>query len=192
MGRIRGLARHAAAGIELAATVALGGCSLFGPSAEQLIRDDISADLDALATADSDARQAIVDDLAAAGGMGELGIDAQAFSDALFEGLAYEITGVDVDDEAGTAVAHVTLTCKSLADIASQPDQVLSRMLADADVSAMTQEEIAAELGDALVETLDDEEPTEHELDLGYTRGDGDAWSPDASVVDAIAGALIE
>lgn len=170
---------------------ALGLSGCFGPSAEQIIRDGLTEDLTELATDGSDARAVMAEGLSGTGELAEFGVDAEAFLDELLEGCAFDITAVEVSEEGdeGSATAHVTLTCKSLAEATPRLETRMAKLMEDD--SGKTQEEIYAELGSALVKAVNDIEPQEHELELGCTKTGENTWELDDEAVASITAALL-
>lgn len=182
---------HAAGIGALACALALGGCGLFGPSPEQIVRDGLASDFDMLLDKESQARQTMVSNLESTGALSGLGVDAQGFLDALLEGMEYEIASVEVDDEAKTATATVELTCKSLADVATRAQELLNQRAADAGETAISPEETLAWMGECLMQAAQEDAPESVELELDCSSDDEGTWSADDSVAAAVAGALL-
>lgn len=182
---------HAAGIGALACALALGGCGLFGPSPEQIVRDGLASDFDMLLDKESQARQTMVSNLESTGALSGLGVDTQGFLDALLEGMEYEIASVEVDDEAKTATATVELTCKSLTDVATRAQELLNQRAADAGETAISPEETLAWMGECLVQAAQEDAPESVELELDCSSDDEGTWSADDSVAAAVAGALL-
>lgn len=182
---------HAAGIGALACALALGGCGLFGPSPEQIVRDGLASDFDMLLDEESQARQTMVSNLESTGALSGLGVDTQGFLDALFEGMEYEIASVEVDDEAKTATATVELTCKSLTDVATRAQELLNQRAADAGETAISPEETLAWMGECLMQAAREDAPESVELELDCSSDDEGTWSADDSVAAAVAGALL-
>lgn len=182
---------HAAGIGALACALALGGCGLFGPSPEQIVRDGLASDLDMLLDEESQARQTMVSNLESTGALSGLGVDAQGFLDTLLEGMEYEIASVEVDDEAKTATATVELTCKSLTDVATRAQELLNQRAADAGETAISPEETLAWMGECLMQAAQEDAPESVELELDCSSDDEGTWSADDSVAAAVAGALL-
>lgn len=182
---------HAAGIGALACALALGGCGLFGPSPEQIVRDGLASDFDMLLDKESQARQTMVSNLESTGALSGLGVDAQGFLDALLEGMEYEIASVEVDDEAKTATATVELTCKSLTDVATRAQELLNQRAADAGETAISPEETLAWMGECLMQAAQEDAPESVELELDCSSDDEGTWSADDSVAAAVAGALL-
>ncbi|MCF6413169.1 hypothetical protein I7648_05570 [Collinsella tanakaei] len=182
---------HAAGIGALACALALGGCGLFGPSPEQIVRDGLASDFDMLLDEESQARQTMVSNLESTGALSGLGVDTQGFLNALFEGMEYEIASVEVDDEAKTATATVELTCKSLTDVATRAQELLNQRAADAGEAAISPEETLAWMGECLMQAAQEDAPESVELELDCSSDDEGTWSADDSVAAAVAGALL-
>lgn len=182
---------HAAGIGALACALALGGCGLFGPSPEQIVRDGLASDFDMLLDKESQARQTMVSNLESTGALSGLGVDTQGFLDALLEGMEYEIASVEVDDEAKTATATVELTCKSLTDVATRAQELLNQRAADAGETAISPEETLAWMGECLMQAAQEDAPESVELELDCSSDDEGTWSADDSVAAAVAGALL-
>lgn len=182
---------HAAGIGALVCALALGGCGLFGPSPEQIVRDGLASDFDMLLDEESQARQTMVSNLESTGALSGLGVDTQGFLDALLEGMEYEIASVEVDDEAKTATATVELTCKSLTDVATRAQELLNQRAADAGETAISPEETLAWMGECLMQAAQEDAPESVELELDCSSDDEGTWSADDSVAAAVAGALL-
>lgn len=182
---------HAAGIGALACALALGGCGLFGPSPEQIVRDGLASDFDMLLDEESQARQTMVSNLESTGALSGLGVDTQGFLDTLLEGMEYEIASVEVDDEAKTATATVELTCKSLTDVATRAQELLNQRAADAGETAISPEETLAWMGECLMQAAQEDAPESVELELDCSSDDEGTWSADDSVAAAVAGALL-
>lgn len=182
---------HAAGIGALACALALGGCGLFGPSPEQIVRDGLASDFDMLLDEESQTRQTMVSNLESTGALSGLGVDTQGFLNALLEGMEYEIASVEVDDEAKTATATVELTCKSLTDVATRAQELLNQRAADAGETAISPEETLAWMGECLMQAAREDAPESVELELDCSSDDEGTWSADDSVAAAVAGALL-
>ena len=97
-----------AAVLALGAGLALGACS--GPSPEELIREDLTANLDRVKELDDATVEELVDSMGTIG-LEDYGIEASDVVTSLLDGFDYTIDGIAVDDEGTSAVASVTVTC---------------------------------------------------------------------------------
>lgn len=168
--------------------IGLTGCQ-GGPSVDELIRGDIAAEFDAVKADDpefaEDIKKAAGDDLAM------YGIDPEAFTEAYLEGFDYKVDGVDVDDEAGTAVAHVTMTCKSMDAIMADFQEKFEEKVQSVDIGKLTEDDFYKLGGEVMMACIEGAEPRDAEIDLKYTEGDRGEWSIDDSAGDAIAAAMM-
>ena len=96
--------------------LALCACNS-GPSSEEVIREGLSEEFDMIVNKKGDDWDEMISDIEEEADLSMFGIDAEEFVNVLFDGFDYEITSVDVDEEDDTAVAHVTLTSKSMKDV---------------------------------------------------------------------------
>ena len=106
--------------LALSVGLVLGACS--GPSPEEAIREDLTANLDRVKELDD----ATVEELV--GSMGTLGletygIEASDVVRSLLDGFDYTIDDITVDDEGTSAVASVSVTCKSASDFTERINQ---------------------------------------------------------------------
>lgn len=175
------------------------GCSS-GPSAEELIAQDIEAQLSALQDAASDLHAEFVEDLEASNGdnLSMLGIDADDYVTSLLDGFAYQVNGVSVDEDAGTATADVTVTCKPLHSIMEEFDAAAEgyaeQYVADAIAAGQTEVDEAAlyqDMGQMFMDAIDGAESQESACVFTYTRNDEGAWAADESAADELATAMI-
>lgn len=96
------------------AALALSGCGQqSAEDAEQSIRNGIDADMKTLTSLDSNTASQLFSSEFTSQLTGA-GIDPATVYGPLFESLTYTINGVDVDMDARTAVAHLTITNKNL------------------------------------------------------------------------------
>ena len=184
-------AAWAAGAVSFACVLALAGCSLFGPSPEQIVREGLSSDLDTLVDAESQAHQAMVSSLESSGALSGLNVGAGEFVDALLDGFTYVNEEVVVDDEGTTAVATVNVTCKSLTDIATRAQELLNQRFAEADATAVAPEQTLVWMGECVMQAADEDEPEPVELELTCTSDEDGTWAADSSVADAVATALL-
>lgn len=164
--------------VSLASALTLGGCG--GPSAEDLIRDDIAeyfGDFDS-------ANDAFVEAFEEASGdeLDQLGISAEDFADAYLDGFGYEIGDITVDGD--TATAEVTVTLKPYRDIMSTFQSDFTEWaygLDSSEMLSMTETEMYEQAGQMLLDVMDKTEPTEQTFDVGYTKNSDDEWEMDSS-----------
>lgn len=156
--------------------VGLTGCQS-GPSVEELIREDITTEFDSVTAEDSDFIEGIVE--SAGDDFETLGIDPKEFASAFLDGFSYKIDGIDVDEENGTAVAKVTMTCKSMGDILTEFQTVFSEKANEIDLTTATQDDLYKMGGEVMMGSTENAEPKENELELGYSKDDEGAWNID-------------
>ena len=147
---------------------ALAGCG--GQSAEDLIRDNLSAEFDQVKNLDEEFLNEVTAD-ASTSGLEEFGIDAVELMKAYFGGFDYVIDDVTVDGD--TATATVTLTCKSFDDY----------------MNAITD---VADFGAAIIEAVNAIEPVQIDpIEIPYEKVDN-TWEPTAEGEQALYSALFE
>ncbi len=160
-------------------------------TAEDLIRADLTSQLDELKEADDDIIAEFVAGLGDAEDEFEaLGVDPSEFMTAYLDGFDYSIDEVDVEES--TAEATVTVTCKSLADIMENAaDEYLDR-LDEVDLTSDTSEEQLYQLmGEIMMEAAETAELTSTECTFTYTCDDEGVWTADDGVEDALLAALL-
>lgn len=162
-----------------------------GPSVEELIRSDISGQLDLITDPTSDDYREMIEDIDEDGGLSQFGVSTEDFVASMFDGFSYEITSVEVDEEAGTAVAHVSMTVKSFADIMPRFEELLYELQTDPSVIGLGEDELYARVGELMMQAVDETEAKQSDLDLQYYRDSDGAWEEDDSVTDEVASALL-
>ncbi len=164
--------------------VALTGC---GPSAEEVVRQGVSDELERLKTHDA----ALLEELAADSGADQLavyGIDAQEFIAAYLDGFDYRIDDVKVDGDDATAT--VVLTCKKFDAFSQALTEASTALAADEETAGLSEDEINAKIGSTVLEVLASVEPTESKpVDLPFHRADN-VWSPTSGAEKALSTAL--
>ena len=175
------------------------GCSS-GPSAEELITQDINEQLSAVQDTGSDLYASLAEDLEASNGedFDMLGVDAAEYVTSRLDGFAYEVNGVSVDEEAGTAKADVTITCKSLYSamekFGTATEGYAEQYVADAIAAGQTEVDEAAlyqDMGRLLMEAVDGAEIKENDCTFAYTRDDEGTWTADESVETELVAAML-
>lgn len=178
----------AAAAVFALGAFGLAGCES-GPSIEELIREDIASEFDAVKSDNSDfiagIEEGAGDDLAL------LGVSAEDFANAYLDGFDYEITGVDVDDEAGTAVAHVTMTCKSMGDIVVDFQTAFEEKVQTLDLSSMTEDDLYKLGGEVMLECAKSAEARDVDVDLRYVETEENEWNIDDSAEEELTNAML-
>lgn len=182
--------------IALAAVMAFSLISIAGcgeKSDEDAIRDGITAELDAIKNMDRE----FIDLLAADSGSEEFsayGIDVTEFMKKYLSGFDYSIDGIEVNEDGSSAVATVTLTCKSFAEFMVQVQNDSTEWAANMDedtAASMSEDDINAAIGSILMGALDKVEaaPTTP-ISVTYEKVDGQ-WQATQGAEDAISAALL-
>lgn len=96
-----------------------------------------------------------------------------------------------MDEEAGTAVAKVSITIKSMADIMINFQTAFTERLGSMDLASMTEAEFYKEGGKILLEVTDAAEPKDSEIEMGYTKNEDGEWEVDDSAEAALMGAMM-
>lgn len=172
--------------------VVLPGCSL-GESAADVITEGLSAEFDQLVNQEGDDWDAMIASIEESQGaeLQTFGITAEDFTKALLGGFNYEITDVDVDEDSDTAVAHVTLTCKSVSDFNEALTAAAEELMADESNATLTEEELYTKVGEVVIQTLDGLKTKETTLDLQINRDEDGVWTEDESVATEVANAIL-
>ena len=124
---LRTAAGSLCAALALVCGLVLAGCST-GPSAEELIREDISSALDEVKSLDDDTVEELVESMDAAS-LEPYGIDGKELIRSMVDGFDYTIDAVTVDEEAGTATAELTVTSKSMAELYGAMDDIIGELI---------------------------------------------------------------
>lgn len=163
------------------ASLAFGGIALVGcggQSDEDVIREGIATDLDAVKNLDEDFLAEIVASTSSSD-LEEVGIDATELMKAYFGGFDYTIEDVTVDGGGNTAVATVTITCKTYGDLINS--------LTDAMMSVTDETEIAG----AVMDAVNNLAPTKSDpIELGCEKVN-DSWQLTSEGETALASALL-
>lgn len=165
--------------LALSVGLVLGACS--GPSPEEAIREDLTANLDRVKELDD----ATVEELV--GSMGTLGletygIEASDVVRSLLDGFDYTIDDITVDDEGTNAVASVSVTCKSASDFTERINQAATDLATELmnDPSGLEllsdEEALNARIGEVVMETLDEVELQQTSIEIDYSKTD-DGWT---------------
>lgn len=165
--------------LALSVGLVLGACS--GPSPEEAIREDLTANLDRVKELDD----ATVEELV--GSMGTLGletygIEASDVVRSLLDGFDYAIDDITVDDEGTSAVASVSVTCKSASDFTERINQaatdLATELMNDPSGLELLSDENAlnARIGEVVMETLDEVELQQTSIEIDYSKTD-DGWT---------------
>lgn len=166
--------------LAVACGITLGACSS-GPSAEELIREDLTTNLDEIKNLDDEA----MDELAAEMGdlgLGDYGIGAEDLITSMIDGFDYSIDSIDVEED--TATASVTVTAKSMSELMDLDYDAMSDDILDAvasgEVDITDEDAINAWAGEYIMGIIDALEPVEKDITLTYVNGE-DGWEMDES-----------
>lgn len=176
------------AGAMMAGGGMLAACAS-GPSAEELVKQSLTEELDPLKNHD----QAVVDELAAGvdstGSLAEFGVDSKQYVLSLIDGFDYRIDSVTSDEN--TATASVTLTLKSLSEAQTIADGLSQEFIDGGKGATMTEEELNAQVGKMLMQSIAQATPRDKTIEVGYTLEDG-TWTLDPGTEDAIYNAFFD
>lgn len=177
---LRALSCTLAVLVALVSVLALGACSDSGPSDEEAIREDLSANLDLIKNLDESTMEGLVAEIDASS-LEPYGIDGIDVVRSLLDGFDYRIDAVTVDEGGESATASVTITCKSVQDFyeaaAETSGDLVSELLSDVSNLELLSDQDALNLriGEAMMEALDAIEPRDVTIDVGYSKS-GDTW----------------
>ena len=164
---------------------ALAGC---GANEEEQVRQQVTADLDAIKNLDDAMVQEVVA-AAADEGVDEayemFGITTEDVVRAYLDGFDYTIDGVTIDGD--TAQVTVTMTMKSEADVTS----ALETMFNNLDMAEVIEAGDFEFLGSHMIDTINAVESTPQEpVTVEYVKADG-AWAAASNIDSSIAGAVL-
>ena len=172
--------------LALVTGLALAGCS-GGPSAEEQIRQDITSNFDRLKNLDDTTMEELSESMDTSS-LEPYGIDGAQLIRSMVDGFDYTINDVTVDEGAGTAVATVSVTSKSMLELYNQLGDIFEELLSGSDaLELLTDADALNErVGELVMEAVDAIEPSEKELELAYSKAD-DGWKMDDSAGDEFA-----
>lgn len=163
-----------------------------GPSAEEVIREGLSEEFDMIVNKKGDDWDEMISDIEDEADLSTFGIDAEEFVNVLFDGFDYEITSVDVDEEDDTAVAHVTLTSKSMKDVTAALEQAADDFTSDPNnYAGLSEDDIYKKVGELMMDAIRGVETQNVDVDLECERDEDGNWSEADSVADEITNALM-
>ena len=163
----------------------LGGC---GKSAESVIKDDITRQLDSVKKIDGDFASSLANALTA-GNFDVYGIDSTAFVQSYFQGFDYSIGEIKVDGDKATA--QVTLTCKSYTAFKNAVDSAASSLNSSSEFANLNHDEQYERIGSLVVGALDGAPTAETKpISLSYAKSN-DSWKPADNTPQVIAKALL-
>lgn len=165
--------------LALSVGLVLGACS--GPSPEEVIREDLTANLDRVKELDDATVEELVSSMGTIG-LETYGIEASDVVRSLLDGFDYTIDDITVDDEGTSAVASVSVTCKSASDFTERINQAATDLATELmnDPSGLElisdEEALNARIGEVVMETLDEVELQQTSIEIDYSKTD-DGWT---------------
>lgn len=163
-----------------------------GPSSEEVIRKGLSEEFDMIVNKKGDDWDEMVSDIENEAGLSTFGIDAKEFVSVLFDGFAYKITAVDVNEKDGTAVAHVTLTSKSMKDVMAALGQAADDFKSDPNnYAGLSEDDMYKKVGKLMMDAIRGVKTREIDVDLECERDKDGNWAEADSVAGEIANALM-
>ena len=177
---LRSLAVMVVAVLAVACGLALGACSS-GPSAEDIIREDIATNLDDVKNMDDATLDGLARQIGSVG-LEEYGIDTGTLITSMIDGFDYSIESVEVEDD--TATASVTVTAKSMTEFTNFDYDVMADDIVDAvtsgEIDATDEDAVNAWVGEYIMGMIDDLELVEKDITFTYVNGE-DGWELDES-----------
>lgn len=171
--------------------LALCACNS-GPSAEEVIREGLSEEFDMIVNKKGDDWDEMISDIEDEVDLSMFDIDAEEFVSTLLDGFDYEITSVDVDEEDDTAVAHVTLTSKSMKDVMDALNQASEDFMSDpSNYTGLSEDEVYKKVGEMMMDAIRGVKTRDVDVDLECERDDDGNWTEADSVSDEISNALL-
>lgn len=165
--------------LALSVGLVLGACS--GPNPEEAIREDLTANLDRVKELDDATVEELVGSMGTIG-LETYGIEASDVVRSLLDGFDYTIDDITVDDEGTSAVASVSVTCKSASDFTERINQAATDLATELmnDPSGLEllsdEEALNARIGEVVMETLDEVELQQTSIEIDYSKTD-DGWT---------------
>lgn len=165
--------------LALSVGLVLGACS--SPSPEEVIREDLTANLDRVKELDDATVEELVSSMGSLG-LETYGIEASDVVRSLLDGFDYTIDDITVDDEGTSAVASVSVTCKSASDFTERINQAATDLATELmnDPSGLEllsdEDALNARIGEVVMETLDEVELQQTSIEIDYSKTD-DGWT---------------
>ena len=164
----------------------LAGCG--GPSAEEVIREQLTQELDKLKGGEVEDFVKGVEG-SAADSFDALGVDAKEYAKLYLDGFSYEIGDIELNDAKDEATASVTLKIKSMTEIVNAFADEYAKQVGAMD-SWPTQDELMQLGGDILTQVTKAAETKEVTVKLKFVQKDG-SWEPDSDSVTKIGRAHV-
>lgn len=171
--RVRFAAMSAMVFAMFALALGLAACSGDnGPSAEALIKDDLTTNFNEV-NADSDDFVESIEDVSG-DELEQLGVDSTEFTKAFLHGFDYKIGKIVVDEDKGVATAKVTIICKSMQDIVEATSEAAT---AEADsLQSLSEEEVYKRVGAMMLEAAQNAEVKSTKCTFTYRCNSDDEW----------------
>ncbi|MDO4443357.1 MAG: hypothetical protein Q4B69_05720 [Slackia sp.] len=184
--------RNAIAAICIAAMMAFGaalaGCSA-GPDPAEQVKADLAAQFDPVKNLDQAAVEELVAGLEAANEFETYGIDSAAYVNSMLSGFDYAIGDVAVAEDATSATATVSITCKSFTDAAERAATLSEEFAASGAFLDMSMDEMNKKIGSIMMQAMDETEVKTTECTFEYRLTD-DAWVIDGDAQQQIYNAF--
>lgn len=177
----RVIAAIAGASLLALSLFALGGCA--ATSSEDAIRQAVSQELDIYKNMDQRAMDMIIES-AENEGLTELGIDGTEFATAVLDGFDYHVNDVTIDNN--TAIANVTIISKSMPDFETKFSNAVSNLMTSSSAAAVTTDNVEEAVGALAMETFDNTDIIEEDVDLQFELRDN-TWVS-TNVAQALGG----
>ena len=160
-----------------------------GPSDEQVIRDQLTSELDTIKNI-SDESVAAFTEGAGEDAFMEFGISNEQFVTEYFKGFDYSIDSVTVNGD--TAEAQITMTSRTMTDFtavfSAKADELAS---GDEILTIESEEELNQRLGELIMQIIQDTELKQcGPVTITFTKVDGE-WTPDGSASDILSQVLL-
>lgn len=153
--------------------LAVTACSS-GQSDEDLIRQDLTANLDIIKNADEDAVQELIADTDTSA-FEQLGVDPAEFVATMLDGFDYSIESIAVNGD--TATASVTVTCKSMTTMQTDAmDAVYALMDDPTSLEGMSEDELMQLAGQTVLNAVKNSATHETAYEFTYAKDDG-TWT---------------
>lgn len=167
--------------------VLLSACG--GPSVEQLIREDLVKEFDAVNAEDEDLLAAM--ESTSDGSFEQLGINIPEFAEAYLDGYTYEIGEIEVDEKAGTAEATVTVSLKSISGILNEFATQFEEWVSSIDMTTLSSEdELYLKAGEILLDVTKSTDVTTSDVTFTYTKDSEGTWVADEGAATAVLEAM--
>ena len=163
-----------------ALVLALIGCSS-GPTDEEVIRQGIGEELAAIKSGDNDIVAAV--EQGAGEDLRKLGLDSGELMSAYLDGFDYEVGEVSVQGDAATA--HLSVTCRSMSDVASDFEAKFVDVVAGAD-DPTDDEALYGLAGQTLLECVRDATPKTVTCDVTCQKAADGTWTYADGVRDQV------